>query len=86
MRDNYPDVPFERYADDAICHCRSEAQAQALRATLEKRFANCKLQLHPEKTRIVYCKDANRRGSYVQQRFDFLGYTFRPRRSGLDPL
>jgi len=81
MRDNYPDVPFERYADDAICHCRSEARAHSLRKALEARFAVCKLQLHPEKTRIVYCKDANRRGSYVQQQFDFLGYSFRPRKS-----
>ena len=81
MRDNYPDVPFERYADDAICHCRSEAQARSLREALEVRLAACKLQLHPEKTRIVYCKDANRRGSYVEQQFDFLGYTFRPRKS-----
>ena len=81
MRDNYPDVPFERYADDAICHCRSESQARSLRAALEARMAACKLQLHPEKTRIVYCKDANRFGSHGQQGFDFLGYTFRPRRS-----
>jgi group II intron reverse transcriptase/maturase len=81
MRDNYPDVPFERYADDVICHCRSEVQARSLRAALEARLAVCKLQLHPEKTRIVYCKDAKRRGRYAQQQFDFLGYTFRPRSS-----
>jgi RNA-directed DNA polymerase len=81
MRVNYPGVPFERYADDAICHCRSEEQARVLRAALEARFAACKLQLNCEKTRIVYCKDAHRRGSYPQQQFDFLGYTFRPRRA-----
>jgi RNA-directed DNA polymerase len=51
MRRNYPDIPFERYADDAICHCRSGAQAQALRASLERRFAECGLTLHPEKTK-----------------------------------
>jgi group II intron reverse transcriptase/maturase len=81
MSRQFPDVPFERYADDAICHCRSEAQAQLLREALEARLAECKLQLHPLKTKIVYCKDANRHGSYPQQRFDFLGYTFRPRQS-----
>jgi RNA-directed DNA polymerase len=81
MRGHHPDIPFERYADDVICHCRSEAQARALREALEQRFAECKLQLHPQKTKIVYCKDANRRGSYPQQQFDFLGYTFRPRRA-----
>jgi group II intron reverse transcriptase/maturase len=81
MRDNYPDVPLERYADDVICHCRSETQARSLRAAVEARLIACKLQLHPEKTRIVYCKDANRRGSYSRQQFEFLGYTFRPRQS-----
>ena len=60
MRRAYPDVPFERYADDAICHCRSEAQALELRQALETRFAECLLQLHPQKTKVVYCKDANR--------------------------
>lgn len=80
MRRNHPDIAFERYADDAICHCRSEAQAVALRASLEKRFAECGLALHPEKTKIVYCKDDDRAGNYPNQSFDFLGYTFRPRR------
>jgi len=81
MGKNYPDIPFERYADDIISHCRSEAQACALRRALEERFEACKLELHPQKTQIVYCKDTNRRGSYSVRRFDFLGYTFRPRRS-----
>jgi RNA-directed DNA polymerase len=75
----YPDIPFERYADDAICHCASEAQALELRQALEQRFAECRLQLHPQKTKIVYCKDANRSGEYPERSFDFLGYTFRPR-------
>jgi hypothetical protein len=79
MRREHPDIPPERYADDAICHCRSEAQALELRQALEKRFADCKLQLHPQKTKVVYCKDANRLGQYPEQSFDFLGYTFRPR-------
>src|SRR5205814_9163566 len=60
------------------CHCRSEAQALELRQALEKRVADCKLQLHPQKTKVVYCKDANRPGHYPEQSFDFLGYTFRP--------
>jgi len=76
---NHRDILFERYADDAICHCRSEAQAKTLRASLERRFAECGLTLHPEKTKIVYCKDEDRRGDYPTQKFDFLGYTFRPR-------
>jgi len=81
MQRNHPHIPFERYADDAICHCASEEQAQSLRVALERRFADCGLRLHPEKTRIVYCKDDDRDGDYPDQSFDFLGYTFRPRRS-----
>ena len=76
---NFPDIPFERYADDAICHCRSEAQATTLRAALDARFTDCGLTLHPDKTKIVYCKDESRRGAYPTFKFDFLGYTFRPR-------
>jgi len=64
-----------------ICHCTSEEQAAVLRVSLEKRFAECGLTLHPEKTKIVYCKDDDRRGAYPDQKFDFLGYTFRPRLS-----
>ena len=79
MHRNHPDIPFERYADDAICHCSSEEQAAALRVALENRFAECGLTLHPDKTKIVYCKDDDRRGDYPNQKFDFLGYTFRPR-------
>ena len=79
MRRTHPDIPFERYADDAICHCRTEEQAVALRAALEKRFADCGLTLHPDKTKIVYCKDDDRRGNHLTHKFDFLGYTFRPR-------
>ncbi|WP_331000955.1 group II intron reverse transcriptase/maturase [Rhizobium sp. T136] len=79
MQRNHPDIPFERYADDAICHCRTEEQAVALRDALEKRFADCGLTLHPEKTKIVYCKDDDRRGNHSNHKFDFLGYTFRPR-------
>jgi RNA-directed DNA polymerase len=81
MRRNFPGIPFERYADDAIVHCRSEKQAQWLRKQIVKRLAECKLELHPKKTKIVYCKDDDRRGNYPNEKFDFLGYTFRPRRS-----
>ena len=74
-------VPFERYADDVICHCRTEREALALRRILDRRFADCKLVLHPEKTKVVYCKDTNRKGEYSVYQFDFLGYCFRPRRA-----
>ena len=81
MRRTYPETPFERYADDVIVHCQSEEQAQAVKRALEARLAQCKLELHPDKTKIVYCTDDNRRGGYPNEEFDFLGYTFRPRRS-----
>ena len=81
MQEHHPDIPFERYADDVICHCRSESMVVALRHALEGRIGACKLELHPDKTKIVYCKDANRQGSYPQQKFDFLGFTFRPRKA-----
>ena len=79
MARTYPGIPFERYADDAICHCRSKREAEALRAALQERFAACGLTLHPQKTRVVYCKDSNRRGAHPVISFDFLGYRFRPR-------
>jgi RNA-directed DNA polymerase len=81
MTKHYPDVPFERFADDVLCHCVSEEQAKKLREALEKRFAECGLQLHPEKTKIVYCKDDDRRGNFLHEKFDFLGYSFQARRS-----
>ena len=81
MARNHPDIPFERFADDALCHCVSESQAKILKDALEKRFAECGLQLHPEKTKIVYCKDDDRRGNSKSESFDFLGYSFRARRS-----
>ena len=81
MRQMHPEVPFERYADDVVAHCKTEEEAQAIRRSIEKRLEQCKLQLHPQKTKIVYCKDDDRRGRYEHEKFDFLGYTFRPRRS-----
>ncbi len=79
MRRNHPHIPFERYADDIIVHCKSERQAEWIMSVIEKRLLECKLELHPEKTQIVYCKDDYRRGNYVNEKFDFLGYTFRSR-------
>jgi len=81
MARNYPHIPFERYADDAVCHCKSAEEAQALWNAIAERFAVCKLVLHPEKTKIVYCKDKNRRGDYSNCSFDFLGFCFRARKT-----
>jgi len=81
MRRNHPHILFERYADDIIVHCKSERQAERIKSVIEKRLLECKLELHPEKTQIVYCKDDYRRGNYVNEKFDFLGYTFRSRGS-----
>ena len=81
MTKHHPDIPFERFADDILCHCDSERQAQELKEQLEQRLAECGLELHPSKTRIVYCKDDDRRGHYPNEKFDFLGYTFLARRS-----
>ena len=81
MEREHPDISFERYADDAVCHCKSETQTQALKHELSERMNEVGLELHPEKTKIVYCKDEDRREDYPTITFDFLGYTFRPRRS-----
>lgn len=76
---HHPDAPFARYADDAVVHCRSAAAAAQLHADLATRFAAVGLELHPTKTRIVYCQDSNRTEAHAHTSFDFLGYTFRPR-------
>jgi RNA-directed DNA polymerase len=81
MRRTYPGVPFERYADDAIVHCRTEEQARTVLSAIRGRFEQCGLTLHPTKTRVVYCKDSNRLREYEHVTFDFLGYTFQPRRA-----
>jgi len=75
----YPGVTFERYCDDAVIHCTSQAQAVKVRDALAARLAEVGLELHPAKTRVVYCKDADRRGDHEVTSFTFLGYTFRPR-------
>ncbi len=81
LRRNHPSIQFARYADDAVVHVRSLAEAEALLTALRERLAECGLELHPEKTKIVYCTDDNRRGTHEHTSFDFLGYTFRPRRA-----
>jgi len=81
MQRTFPGIQFERYCDDMVVHCTSEQQARYVRDAIARRFAECRLEMHQGKTRIVYCKDSNRRGSYEHERFDFLGYTFRPRLS-----
>ncbi len=81
MRRNRPHVLFERYADDAIIHVRTKPEAEALLGAVGGRLKECGLELHPDKTKIVYCKDSSRRGDHDQVQFDFLGYTFRPRRA-----
>ena len=80
VREN-PTISFERYADDALCHCVSRTQAEKLQQVLNERMNSVGLELHPEKTKIVYCKDDNRHEEYAHIAFDFLGYTFRPRTS-----
>jgi RNA-directed DNA polymerase len=77
----FPLVQFERYADDAVVHCVSEYQARKVLAALHERMAEVGLELHPDKTKIVYCKDSSRRGSAEHTSFTFLGFTFRPRRA-----
>jgi RNA-directed DNA polymerase len=79
MQRNHPATPWCRYADDGLVHCCTEQQARDLERTLEQRFKECGLELHPGKTKIVYCKDGSRKGKYSSTSFDFLGYTFRPR-------
>jgi RNA-directed DNA polymerase len=75
----FPTIPFERYADDVVVHCKSERQARFVRDRIARRLADCGLRLNPQKTRIVFCKDSIREGSHEHERFDFLGFTFRPR-------
>lgn len=81
MRRNYPHVRFERYADDVVIHAATRSQAESLLEAVRNRLKECHLEVHPEKTKIVYCQDSDRKGTYDQIQFDFLGYTFRPRRA-----
>jgi RNA-directed DNA polymerase len=81
LRRYYPSIQFARYADDAVIHAASLAQAQQVLGAVRERLLQCGLELHPEKTRIVYCKDSDRTGTHDHITFDFLGYTFAPRRA-----
>jgi len=81
MSREFPGVTFERFADDAVIHCVTERQAREVREAVGRRFADIGLELHPEKTRIVYCKDGRRRLDYDRVSFTFCGYAFRPRRA-----
>jgi RNA-directed DNA polymerase len=75
----FPAVQFERYADDAVVHCVTKRQALQVREALQERMGQVGLRLHPDKTKIVYCKDDNRPGSHEHESFTFLGYQFRAR-------
>lgn len=79
MKRNHPFIPFERFADDAVIHCKSEKQAHFIKDRVARRLKQCGLELHPRKTSIVYCQDDDRQLEYGNTRFDFLGYTFRKR-------
>jgi group II intron reverse transcriptase/maturase len=79
MQRTYPECPFARYADDAVVHCRSQKQAQAMMQSIAARLEECGLTMHPEKSKVVYCKQNRRTGTYPQVQFTFLGFTFRPR-------
>ena len=81
MARKFPGCPFERYADDAVVHCESRRQAEHVLAGIAARMQEVGLRLHPDKTRIVYCKDSNRRAEHEHTSFTFLGYAFRPRRA-----
>lgn len=81
MQQQWPHVPFERYADDVIVHCATEQQAKAVLQAVKERLSRCKLEIHPQKTKIVYCKDSRRSGKADSESFDFLGFTFRGRKA-----
>ena len=81
MTREFPGVPFERFADDVVIHCASEQQARDVRDAVARRLADVGLEIHPDKTRLVYCKDSNRTGEHEHTSFTFLSYTFRPRQA-----
>ena len=79
MSRNHPECPFERYADDIVVHCAGKEEAQRIKGEVEARLRECRLELHPAKTKIIYCRDSNRKERHPNQSFDFQGYTFQPR-------
>jgi group II intron reverse transcriptase/maturase len=78
---NHPQCPFARYADDGVVHCHNQAEAERLMESIRSRLEECLLTIHPEKSKIVYCKDGNRYMDYPQIQFTFLGFTFRSRKA-----
>jgi RNA-directed DNA polymerase len=78
MEKNHPQIPFERYADDTICHCKTKVQADSMLQAIKERLRSCGLELNEGKTKLVYCKDSNREEEQEHIQFDFLGYTFKP--------
>jgi group II intron reverse transcriptase/maturase len=76
---HYPDIRFTRYADDIIVHCQSLAKSEEVLAAIANRLKQCRLELHPEKTKIIYCRDEHRKEQYANKKFTFLGYSFQPR-------
>jgi RNA-directed DNA polymerase len=81
MKRSNPSCPFARYADDAVVHCRTRKQAEEVMQSIALRLADCGLMMHPEKSRVVYCKGSHRTASYPHTHFTFLGFTFRPRKA-----
>lgn len=79
LEQTHPTVSYVRYADDAILHCKSKSQADYVMRNLNKRMKQCGLELHPEKTKLVYCRDYRRQGAFENVKFDFLSYSFQPR-------
>ena len=75
----HPRISFERYADDIIVHCQTQKEAEEILMQITQRMEQCKLELHPMKTKIVYCKDHKRKEQHKQVQFDFLGFSFQPR-------
>jgi len=79
MTINHPEIPFERYADDVVLHCKSETQARLIKNRVALRLKECCLEIHPDKTHIIYCQDDDRQQEFGITQFNFLGYTFRKR-------
>jgi len=76
---NFNTISWERFADDAVVHCKNQIEANLILSQLKERMNECGLELHPEKTKIVYCQSDKNNGNHENQTFDFLGYTFRKR-------
>ncbi|SFS42197.1 reverse transcriptase domain-containing protein [Marininema halotolerans] len=80
MKINFAHIPFERYGDDILCHCKNEQQAQQLLRRIDQRLRRYQLTLNNDKTKIIYCKDGRRTGTYPNTHFNFLKYRFQARK------